>query len=159
VSSIPHETTEVMVKEGIELDAGNGKKIRINLADTPGLTTKIDLKDFKGRGLSKNQMEKRRQKAAMGVIDAIKWMDKMHVALFMLDAANDIGYENVLLLENFRLRKIPFIVVANKTDLRKANIDKIKERYPGHKIIGISAQKGHNMDEFYKSVVETVKAI
>jgi len=160
VSNIPHETTEVIFKKGIELAAEkDGKKVRVNLADTPGLTTKINLTDFKGYGLNKKQMEERRQKAAMGVIDAIKWLDKMDIALFMLDASRDAEYENIILLENFKLRKIPFIVVANKMDLKKASVNKIREKYPEHQIVGISAKKGHNMNEFYKSVMKTVKAI
>ncbi|HLD96791.1 MAG TPA: GTPase, partial [Candidatus Nanoarchaeia archaeon] len=41
VSSIPHETREVKIKEQISIKSGK-KELSFNLVDTPGIATKID---------------------------------------------------------------------------------------------------------------------
>lgn len=51
VSEIPHETRRAFRKQDICITGSNGHSITIDIVDTPGVTTKIDYKDFLGPGL------------------------------------------------------------------------------------------------------------
>ena len=42
------------------------------------------------------------------------------------------------------------MIVANKIDLRKADLKKIEAAFPEYEAVGISARDGTNMDEFYE---------
>ena len=58
---------------------------------------------------------------------------------------------------NLVARDIPVLVVANKVDLRKADIKKVESAFPDYEVVGISAKYGKNMDEFYESVFRLAK--
>jgi GTP-binding protein Era len=157
VSNIPHETREVKELEHVEL-AQNKKKLVINLVDTPGIATKIDFEDFLKFGIGKRAAKERAKEATKGVIEAIKWLDKMDVVLAVMDATKDpYSQVNITILGNLEARKIPVIIVANKIDLKKANINAIKKMFPQYKVVGISARTGKNMDELYKAIFEVAR--
>ena len=88
VSSIPHETREITVKEQISIKSGK-KELSFNLVDTPGIATKIDYEDFVKAGLTVKKSKKRAKEATKGVIDAIKWLDDMDVVVVVLDGTQD----------------------------------------------------------------------
>lgn len=156
VSAIPHETREVQMKEHVEI-AGNGKKLIFNVIDTPGIATKIDFEDFVKRGISKDKAKQRAKEATKGVIEAIKWLDEMDVVLVVMDATKDpVDQVNVTILGNLEARKVPFIIVANKLDLKNAKAWQIRKTFPQYPIIGISARTGYNMKELYKLIIETM---
>jgi hypothetical protein len=46
VSEIPHETRRAVRKTDITMTGSNGSSITIDIVDTPGVTTKIDYKEF-----------------------------------------------------------------------------------------------------------------
>ena len=157
VSPIPHETREVFMKEHITVKH-QGKQLSFNLVDTPGIATKIDYEDFMKFKLNSQQARKRAKEATKGVIDAIRWLDDMDCVLVVLDSTlNPYSQVNITILGNLAARKIPVLIVANKTDLKKANIGKIASAFPQYEVIGVSALKGHNIDLFYKKLFEVVK--
>ena len=157
VSHIPHETREVFMKEHVVIKR-NGKELNFNLIDTPGIATKIDYEDFMRFKLNAAQARKRAKEATKGVIDAIRWLDNMDCVLVVLDSTlNPYSQVNITILGNLAARKIPVLIVANKTDLKKANVEKISSAFPQYPVIGISALKGHNIDIFYKKLFEVVK--
>jgi len=157
VSSIPHETREVTMKENVTLKKG-GKELTINLVDTPGIATKIDFEEFIKKGLDQETAKKRAKEATQGVIEAIKWLDKMDIVLAVMDARkNPYTQVNITILGNLEARKIPVILVANKIDLRSANVQRIKKMFPQYEVIGISARAGKNMDELYEKIFEVSK--
>lgn len=157
VSQIPHETREVFMKEHVAIKR-NGKELNFNLVDTPGIATKIDYEDFMRFKLNAAQARKRAKEATKGVIDAIRWLDNMDCVLVVLDSTlNPYSQVNITILGNLAARKIPVLIVANKTDLKKANVEKISSAFPQYPVIGISALKGHNIDIFYKKLFEVVK--
>ena len=53
-------------------------------------------------------------------------------------------------------KDIPVLIVANKIDLKKANIKKLEAAFPQYNIAGISAKYGKYMDEFYDAVFDLV---
>jgi len=157
VSTIPHETREIQIKEKVIIK-NNGKSLTFNLIDTPGIATKIDFEDFVKAGLKKREAKIRAKEATKGVIESIKWLDDMDLVLVVLDSSNDpIDQVNVTILGNLDARNIPLIIIGNKTDLKKADVGRIKNAFPVYKTIGISAKTGSNVKDFYKILFEELK--
>ena len=157
VSRIPHETREIIVKEKLNIER-KGKTLSFNLVDTPGIATKVDYEDFMRFGLSTKESKKRAKEATKGVIEAIKWLENVDCVLVVLDATkNPYDQVNITIIGNLAARNIPVLIVANKTDLRQANVKRIKAAFPQYPLIGVSALKGHNMEEFYHELFEVVR--
>ncbi|MBI2523484.1 50S ribosome-binding GTPase [Candidatus Woesearchaeota archaeon] len=152
VSNIAHETREVQIKEEISIKS-KGKELTFNLVDTPGIATKIDFEDFIKSGMKEKQAKERAKEATKGVIDAIKWLDEMDAVVIVLDATKDPYTQvNVTIVGNLQARNIPVLIVANKSDLKKADIKKVQAAYPQYNVIGISAKYGNNIDQFYEGL-------
>jgi GTPase len=156
VSSIEHETREIQVKEEITITHGK-KSLVFNLVDTPGIATKIDYEDFMKRGMTERKAKSRAKEATRGVIESIKWLDDMDVVIVVLDSTKDpYSQVNVTIIGNLEARKIPVLIVANKTDLKKSNIKRIQNAFPQYEVVGMSAKKKKNIDKFYESLFATV---
>ena len=154
VSNIAHETREIQIKEQVTIKSGS-KELSFNLVDTPGIATKIDYEEFLKLGMPEKEAKERAKEATKGVIDSIKWLDDMDTVIVVLDSTKDpYSQVNITIIGNLEARKIPVLVVANKVDLKKANIKKIQAAFPQYKVIGISAKFGKNIDEFYKELLE-----
>ncbi|PIN86616.1 GTP-binding protein [Candidatus Woesearchaeota archaeon CG10_big_fil_rev_8_21_14_0_10_44_13] len=152
VSPIPHETREIQVKEQINIKSGK-KELSFNLVDTPGIATKIDYEDFVKKGMKTKDAKKRAKEATKGVIDAIKWLDDMDVVLVVLDATKDPYTQvNITIIGNLVARDIPVLIVANKVDLRKADVKKIEAAFPQYDVLGVSAKFGKNIDKLYEAL-------
>ncbi len=157
VSNIPHETREVIVKEQINIKHKN-KELTINLVDTPGIATKIDYEDFLKFKMNQKDAKERAKEATKGVIDSIKWLDNVDAVLVVLDATeNPYSQVNITIVGNLAARNIPVLLIANKIDLKKADVDKIQAAFPQYPIVGISALKGQNIDQFYEELFKMVK--
>lgn len=156
-SKIPHETREVQFKESVVIKH-KGKELGFTIVDTPGIATKIDYEDFLKHKLKEKDAKKRAKEATKGVIEAIKWLDDMDCVVVVLDATqNPYTQVNVTIIGNLAARKIPVLIAANKTDLKKANIKKIENAFPQYDVVGISALKGDNIEEFYESLFRVIK--
>jgi small GTP-binding protein len=159
VSKIPHETRSVQFKEKVEIEY-KGKKMTFKMIDTPGIATRIDYEDFLKFKMKKGESKKRAKEATQGVVDAIKWLDDMDLVVVVLDATeNPYNQVNITIIGNLVARKIPVLIVANKTDLKKADIKKIQAAFPEYETIGISAKYGKNLEEFYEAVFRTSKRV
>ena len=157
VSSIPHETREINIKEQISIKSGK-KEISFNLVDTPGIATKIDYEDFVKHGLSIKKAKQRAKEATKGVIDAIKWLDDMDAVVVVLDSTYDpYSQVNITIIGNLQARNIPVLIVANKMDLKKSDMKKVEAAFPQYNVVGISAKYGKNMDKFYEALFALVK--
>ncbi len=155
-SRIPHETREVQIKENI-LVKKKGRRINFKLIDTPGIATKIDYEDFLKFKMSKVQARKRAKEATKGVIDAIKWLDNMDVVIVVLDSTkNPYSQVNITIVGNLIARKIPVLIAANKVDLKRSKIKKVESAFPQYKVIGLSAEKGDNIENFYKELFKII---
>jgi hypothetical protein len=159
VSKIPHETRHVQFKEKVNIDH-KGKTLTFKIVDTPGLATKIDYEDFMGYGMRKSQAKKRAKEATQGVIESIQWLEDMDAVIVVLDAAeNPYSQVNITIIGNLIARKIPTLVVANKIDLKKANIKKVEAAFPDYDVVGISAKEGTGFDDFYESLFRLSKRV
>ncbi len=159
VSKIPHETRNVQFKEKVEIKH-KGKSLTFKIVDTPGIATKIDYEDFLKYGLKKKEAKKRAKEATQGVIESIKWLDDMEAVVIVLDATeNPYSQVNITIIGNLVARKIPVLIVANKIDLRKADIKKVEAAFPEYEVVGISAKEKKNMDEFYESLFRLARKV
>ena len=159
VSDVPHETREVQFKEKVEIEH-KGKKLLLKIVDTPGIATKIDYEDFLSHGIAKQEAKKRAKEATQGIIEAIKWLDDMDAVIVVLDASeNPYSQVNITIIGNLLARKIPVLIVANKIDLRKSDVKKIESAFPEYEVVGISAKKATNMDDFYDALFRLTKRV
>lgn len=157
VSSIPHETREIQMKEKVTIKK-NGKSLTFNLVDTPGIATKIDFEDFVKAGLKKHEAKRRAKEATRGVIEAIRWLDDMDLVLVVLDSAADpLNQVNITILGNLDARNIPLLIVGNKTDMKSSDLGRIKNAFPSYNTIGISAKKGLMVDDLYDHLFKSLK--
>ena len=157
VSKIPHETRKVQFKEKVEISY-KGKKMIFKMIDTPGIATKIDYEDFLKYKMSKKDSKERAKEATQGVIESIKWLDDMDMVVVVLDATeNPYNQVNITIIGNLVARKIPVLIVANKVDLKKADMKKIEAAFPEYEVVGISAKFGDNLEEFYESIFRLSK--
>ncbi|HDD72688.1 MAG TPA: GTP-binding protein [Candidatus Aenigmarchaeota archaeon] len=156
VSVIPHETREIQMKERVTIEE-DGKSLTFNLIDTPGIATKIDFEDFVKAGLSRKIAKERAREATKGVIEAIKWLDRMDMVLVVLDSTKDpVNQVNITILGNLDARNIPFVIVGNKIDLKGSNIARIRNAFPKYNVIGVSAKTGENIKELYKILLDSL---
>jgi small GTP-binding protein len=154
ISEIPHETRKVYRQERVTLNY-DGVELDFDIIDTPGIATKIDYKNFLEYGLSEDEAKERAKEATKGIIEAIKWLDDVTGVLLVVDSTKDpLTQANITIIGNLEARNIPFVVVANKVDLPDSNTGRILSVFPQHKVVGISALKGENVDELYQSMVE-----
>ncbi len=157
VSEIPHETREVQKKEQIIVRAG-GKKLVMNLLDMPGIATKVDFEEFVGHGMTKEAAQQRAKEATKGVIEAIKWLEHVDTALVVMDSTRDPYTQvNITIIGNLEARDIPIILVANKLDLPDANPDAIRDAFPQHHVVEVSALTGKLVDELYEEIAKYAK--
>lgn len=157
VSKVPHETRKVQFKEKVEINY-KGKKMTFKIVDTPGIATKIDYEDFLKYKVGKKEAKDRAKEATQGIIESIKWLDDMDLVVVVLDASeNPYNQVNITIIGNLVARKIPVLIVANKIDLKKANIKKVESAFPEYEVVGISARQGKNLEEFYESLFKVSK--
>jgi len=157
VSNVPHETRHVSFKEQVVI-TNKDKKITFKLVDTPGITTKIDYEEFIKFGMKKKEAQKRAKEATEGIIESIKWIEDMDAVVVVLDATlNPYSQVNITIIGNLAARKIPILIVANKVDLKKADVKKIEAAFPEYDVVGISAKTGKNIDKFYEALFKLVK--
>lgn len=151
-SSTPHETREISIKEQINIKS-RGKELSFNLVDTPGIATKIDYEEFLKSGMEEKEAKQRAKEATRGVIDAITWLDNMDAVIVVLDSTKDpYSQVNVTIIGNLEARKIPVLIVGNKVDLKKSDLDKISAAFPQYKVVGVSAKYGKGMEQFYETL-------
>ena len=152
VSHIAHETRKARRHHKLEIES-KGNKISLDIVDTPGLATKIDFHDFMKEGLGEKESKQRSKEATEGVIESVKWLDDLDGVILVMDATeNPYTQVNVTVIGNMEARKLPLLIVANKIDLPNSDPEAIKEAFPQHPFIGISALDGTNMDTFYESI-------
>ncbi|MGM5487439.1 MAG: Era-like GTP-binding protein [Nanobdellota archaeon] len=156
-SNVAHETREIQIKEQISIKS-KGRELSFNLVDTPGIATRIDYEEFVKKGMDEDESKSRAKEATKGIIDAIKWLDNMDIVIIVLDATVDpMSQVNITIIGNLQARNIPVLIVANKIDLKKAKIERVKDAFPQYEVVGVSAKYGNHMDDFYETLFKVAK--
>ena len=146
-------------KEKVEIEY-KGKKMTFKLIDTPGIATKIDYENFLKYKIKRKEAKTRAKEATQGVIESIKWLDDMDIVVVVLDATeNPYNQVNITIVGNLVARKIPVLILANKIDLKKADIKRIEAAFPEYDVVGVSAKYGKNLEEFYESIFKLSKKL
>lgn len=154
VSEVPHETRDVEKKEKVEIEA-DGRSIQMNLLDMPGITTNVDFKDFKEHGIEEDDAKGRAKEATKGIVEAVKYLDDVDACLVIFDSTEDPYTQvNVTIIGNLEAKDIPILVLANKTDLEDSDPERVRDAFPQHPVLEISAKEGENIDKLYQEIVE-----
>ena len=155
VSEIPHETRRATRKQDITITGYNGSTITIDIVDTPGVTTKIDYKEFLEYGVGKEEAITRAREATEGVAEAMHWLrEDIDGVIYMLDSTEDPFLQvSIMMVGIIESRKLPVLIVANKIDLPDASPQRIRTAFPQHPVIPISSTEGSNIEELYEKMV------
>jgi small GTP-binding protein len=156
VSEIPHETRRAKWKTNIRIDNGRSS-LTMDLVDTPGISTKIDFKEFMNTfGLSKEESRNRAKEATEGVIESIRWLEDIDGVVLVMDSTQDpFTQVNVTIIGNLEARNLPILIAANKIDADDASPATLKSAFPQHPVIPISALTGYNAENLYTTMVKT----
>ncbi len=154
-SHIPHETRRARRKENVEIER-NGRAVTIDIVDTPGVTTKVDYKEFLDHDIDKDDAVRRSREATEGVAEAMHWLrEDVDGVIYVLDSAEDpFTQVNTMLIGIIESRELPVLIFANKTDLEDSNVKQIANAFPQHETVPLSALEGENMDEVYDKIAE-----
>jgi tRNA U34 5-carboxymethylaminomethyl modifying GTPase MnmE/TrmE len=155
VSKIAHETRKIQMKNGIKVVASDGRTLTFTLADTPGIAARIDYEDFLSEGLGEQEAKDRAREAAQGVLESVQWIENAQCIVIVLDATKEPHSQvNASLIEAITLRRIPALIVANKIDLKRANVERVGTAFPEQEVLGISAKYGDNVERFYDKLFD-----
>jgi len=152
VSNIAHETRRARRREGVTIEA-NGHSLTLDVIDTPGLATKIDFHEFMEQGMDEADSKRRAKEATEGVIEAVKWLENLDGVILVMDATEDpFTQVNVTVIGNMEARSLPLLIVANKIDLPTSAPATIRDAFPQHPLVAISALEGSNIDTLYEEI-------
>ena len=155
VSEIPHETRRAKWKNNVKIE-NNGTSLVMDLVDTPGISTKIDFKEFMNTyGLTKDESRRRAKEATEGVIESIRWLEDIDGVILVMDSTQDpFTQVNVTILGNLEARNLPVLVAANKIDSEEASPATLKSAFPQHPVVPISALTGYNTENLYHTMIK-----
>ncbi len=155
VSRVPHETRSINIMENVSLKLKNGSSLVMDVVDTPGIATRITYRSFLRYGFKKNEALERAAEAARGVVEAIKSMEHVNVALIVIDSTKDpTSQVNWVIAGNLKARNVPYIVVANKIDLPYSRPLRVEKAFIDDRVVSISALRGDNIEELYNAIIE-----
>jgi hypothetical protein len=154
-SHVPHETRRARRKENVEIER-DGRTVTIDIVDTPGVTTKVDYKEFLDHDLEKEDAVRRSREATEGVAEAMHWLrEDVDGVIYVLDSTEDpFTQVNTMLIGIIESQDLPVLIFANKTDLEDSNVRRIENAFPQHQTVPLSALEGDNMDEVYDTIAE-----
>ncbi|MFB6176058.1 MAG: Era-like GTP-binding protein, partial [Halobaculum sp.] len=154
-SHIPHETRRARRKENVTIER-NGKTVTIDIVDTPGVTTKVDYKEFLDHDMEKDNAVKRSREATEGVAEAMHWLrEDVDGVIYVLDSTEDpFTQVNTMLVGIIESQDLPVLIFANKTDLDESDVKRVSDAFPQHETVPLSALEGNNMDEVYEKIAE-----
>ncbi len=155
VSEVPHETRRAKWKKDVKIENGKSS-LFMDIVDTPGISTKVDFKEFMNTfGLTKTESKRRAKEATEGVIESIKWLEDIDGVVLVMDSTKDpFTQVNVTILGNLEARNLPVLIAANKIDREESSPATLKSAFPQHPVIPISALTGYNSDNLYSTMVK-----
>ncbi|NHJ46884.1 MAG: GTP-binding protein [Asgard group archaeon] len=152
VSEIPHETRKMVKLENAQLQK-DGINLNFTLMDMPGIASTVDYRSFVKFGLTESEAIQRAKEATKGILEAIKMIDQVDVALVIVDSCK-VPFEqvNLTIIGNLQLQKIPIIIIANKTDLPDSRPELVRQTFSSQTIVPLSAKTGDNVGALYDAI-------
>jgi small GTP-binding protein len=157
VSEIPHETRTIQKLEKVNF-AADGTKLDLTLIDMPGIASSVNPKEFMRHGLSASEAMERAKEATRGIVEAIKYLENVDVALVIVDATRTpFDQVNFTILGNLEHQSKPFIIVPNKIDLPEADIRLVRDAFSEYPIVPVSAIQGDGIETLYDKIAELAR--
>jgi len=154
VSHVAHETRRARRREGVTIKA-DSSSITLDIIDTPGLATKIDFQEFMAQGMDEAESNRRAKEATEGVIESVKWLENLDGVILVMDATEDpFTQVNVTVIGNMEARQLPLLIVSNKVDLPDSSPSTIRDAFPQHPMVSISALEGKNVETLYEEIAK-----
>jgi GTPase Era involved in 16S rRNA processing len=155
-SSVAHETREAEKREQIPIEH-DGDRVVIDIVDTPGISTKVDYKEFlddENFDGSEEEARDRSREATKGVQDAIKWLkNDVDGVIYVIDSTEDPYTQvNTMIRGVISAESIPAVVLANKIDRDDSNVQRVENAFPDYEVIPVSALEGDNMENVYEAI-------
>ncbi|MCK4845839.1 MAG: 50S ribosome-binding GTPase [Candidatus Heimdallarchaeota archaeon] len=159
VSEIPHETREIQKLEKVKFVA-EGTNLDLTLIDMPGVATSVNPKDFIKFGLSPNEALQRAKEATRGIVEAIKYLENVDVALVVVDATkHPFDQVNFTIIGNLEAQNKPFIIVPNKVDLPDSDVGLVKDAFSNYHVAPISALQGEGIYNLYNMIASLARKV
>lgn len=154
-SEVPHETRQVN-QDTVTISRDNSS-VTFKVVDTPGIATSVDFEDFVEHDIEEEKAIERSREATEGITEALRWLkEDVDGVIYVLDSTeNPFTQVNTMVTGLIESQDLPILIFANKTDLDDANVERIKNAYPQHTVIPLSAKYGYNMNEVYSEIVQT----
>jgi GTP-binding protein len=130
------------------------------LIDTAGIRRKAKVKKHELRGSAKDDVAVSGAVESLGVLSAIRSIERAHVVVLMCDADEGVSEQDAKILGLAHDRMRAMIVVLNKTDLLDKKdvakaIEKAKEKLafaPYVPIVTLSAKTGRGIGELFETI-------
>ncbi len=159
VSEIPHETRMIQKLEKVNFSS-KSTKLDLTLIDMPGIASSINPKEFMKHGLSASEAMQRAKEATRGIVEAIKFLENVDVALVVIDAAKSpFDQVNFTIIGNLEHQNKPFILVPNKIDLPGADIRVVKDAFEEYTVIPVSALQGDGIESLYDKIAQMARKV
>ena len=159
VSEIPHETRMIQKLEKVNF-ASKSTKLDLTLIDMPGIASSINPKDFMKHGLSASEAMQRAKEATRGIVEAIKFLENVDVALVIIDASKSpFDQVNFTIIGNLEHQNKPFILVPNKIDLPDADIRVVRDAFENYPVIPVSALQGDGIETLYDKIAQMARKV
>jgi predicted GTPase len=152
---VPHETRRAARTGNITITGSNGRSITIDIVDTPGVTTRVDYKEFLEYGIEREEAIIRAREATEGVAEAMHWLrEDIDGVIYMIDATLDpFAQVNIMMIGIIESRKLPVIIAANKIDLPDAAPQRIRNAFPQHPVVPVSCLDGTQIENLYEEMI------
>lgn len=159
VSEVPHETRRAARMGNITITSSDSRSVTIDIVDTPGVTTRIDYKEFLEYGLERDDAIVRAREATEGVAEAMHWLrEDIDGVIYMIDATLDpFAQVNIMMIGIIESRKLPVVIAANKIDLPDAAPQRIRSAFPQHPVVPISCLDGTKIEDLYEEMVRVFR--
>jgi small GTP-binding protein len=153
-SHVPHETRGARLDEGVVIEREGGR-VRFDVVDTPGVTTRVDHEAFREHGFDADAAENRAREATRGIAESMRRLrEDVDGVVYVVDAAADPRDQvNDILVRVVDERGLPMVVLANKLDRPDADVAAVERAFPEYDVVGFSAREGDNVDEVYDRIV------
>lgn len=154
-SEVPHETRKAE-KRQVDMTTEHGT-VSFEIVDTPGVSTSVNYEEFVKHDIDKEKAVQRSQEATEGVAEAMHWLrEDIEGVVYVIDSTEDpFTQVNTMLVGLIESRDLPVVILANKKDKEDANTERVRNAFPQHPTVPVSALNGDNMEAAYSQITET----
>lgn len=150
---VPHETRTAQKKDNVVIEH-EGNEVELDIVDTPGISTEVDANEFEEFDMDSEMADQRAKEATNGIAEAMHWLrEDVDGVIYMMDSTEDPFMQvNTMIIGIIESQDLPVLVLANKIDKEDSDEKRVKEAFPQHTTVPISAKEGDNVEDLYKQL-------